>query len=288
MIFYKEPFEDVNVRYERESKMKSISITIVFHAMLLLIFGFMFSMSKPYPPLSDSGGVEVNLGMDLNGMGDVQPEGTSTQLQTPSSDITPSQQSLFHEKIVTQDNEDAPVITKPDPKPVKHTTQPSNTKTQHTTQTNPAAVQPVEKAKSLYPGSKPNSSTSEGNGNKIGDMGQPNGDPNGTSYSGNPGNGLGGAGGFGNGVNLNLSGRKILKYPTISDNSQKTGTVVVQIKVDRSGNVISAVAVQKGSTTTDSYLFNLAQQAALQTQVDPDENAAEEQFGYMTFTFRVK
>jgi TonB family protein len=85
-----------------------------------------------------------------------------------------------------------------------------------------------------------------------------------------------------------MSGRKIIYFPSIIDNSQKTGKVVVNIKVDKQGNVTFAKATQKGSTTTDSYLFQLAEAAAMKTRVNADPDAAEEQFGTITYTFRVK
>jgi len=62
----------------------------------------------------------------------------------------------------------------------------------------------------------------------------------------------------------------------------------VNIKVDKAGNVIFAKATKKGSTTTDNYLFQLAEDAAMKTMVNADPGAAEEQFGTITYTFKVK
>jgi TonB family protein len=84
-----------------------------------------------------------------------------------------------------------------------------------------------------------------------------------------------------------MTGRRITKYPNVNDNSQKTGRVVVNIKVDKNGNVIYAEATRRGSTTDDSYLFNLAVKAAYETKLNSSPDMIE-QFGTMTFTFRVK
>ena len=83
--------------------------------------------------------------------------------------------------------------------------------TKKTSQKNPPVETPPKpKPKALYPGTQVNNSTSEGTGNVKGDQGKPNGDVNGTSYSGNPGMGNGGPGGTGGGAQLGMSGRKII------------------------------------------------------------------------------
>ena len=60
------------------------------------------------------------------------------------------------------------------------------------------------------------------------------------------------------GTTESISNRKVLFVPKIEDQSQKEGRVVIKICVNGAGNVISARYTQLGSTTTDSYLINLA------------------------------
>ncbi len=55
-----------------------------------------------------------------------------------------------------------------------------------------------------------------------------------------------------------LDSRGILEEPLFDDSSQKSGTVVVKVCVDKLGNVISSRYTQRGSTTTDSELIELA------------------------------
>jgi outer membrane biosynthesis protein TonB len=235
--------------------------------------------------------VFLNLGLVEVGSGNVQPQGVAQELKAPVPAASSPSYQQKNDNILTQETkEDVPVISKKEnarknPSPVKNETKSTATKK------NPPAVSPPQpKAKALYPGTQANNSTSEGTGNVKGDQGQPNGDVKGTDYSGNPGIGTGGRGGLGNtgAPQLGMSGRKIIFFPTILDNSQKTGRVVVNIKVDKQGNVIWAKATQKGSTTTDSFLFGLAEDAALKTKVNEDPGAAEEQFGTITYSFRVK
>jgi len=120
-------------------------------------------------------------------------------------------------------------------------------------------------------------------GNQGAQWGTPGGDPNGTG-SGLNGNGTGG----GDGMSYDLKGRTWRQKPLVFDNTQKTGKVVVGIKVDKNGNVVYAKYQQKGSNTTDPYLIQLAEQGALKAKFSADVSADEEQFGTITFKFSVQ
>ena len=120
-------------------------------------------------------------------------------------------------------------------------------------------------------------------GNQGAQWGTPGGDPNGT------GTGPNGSGpGSGDGMSYDLKGRTWRQKPLVFDNTQKTGKVVVGIKVDKNGNVVYAKYQQKGSNTTDQYLINLAEQSALKSKFSADLGADEEQFGTITFKFSVQ
>ncbi|MBA2407856.1 MAG: hypothetical protein H0V65_07680 [Chitinophagales bacterium] len=278
-------FDSENLRNDRKSKLNSLLITLAIHGSLLLILYFFFALNPPFPPLSDQG-VFLNIGLAEEGMGDVQPMGSAEELMAPVPDAgNPAPPQKANDVVTQETEEDVPVIQKEIPKKAV-TTSPVSTNKPTNTPPAPAPKKPQPKA--LYPGGTANTSTSEGTGTKAGDQGKPNGSPFGDSYEGNPGMGGPGLGGSGNGAQLGMSGRKIIFFPSIIDNSQRTGKVVVSIKVDKAGNVIFAKATQKGSTTTDSYLFKLAEDAAMKTMVNADPAAAEEQFGTITYTFKVK
>jgi len=83
-----------------------------------------------------------------------------------------------------------------------------------------------------------------------------------------------------------LDSRGLVYEPTISDNSQRSGDVVVKVCVNAAGNVTSAKYTQRGSTTTDSYLIGLAEKSAKQYRFT--ESSAEEQCGTITIHFIVK
>ena len=83
-----------------------------------------------------------------------------------------------------------------------------------------------------------------------------------------------------------LGGRGIVYEPKITDNSQKTGRVVIRVCVDQSGKVSSAKFTQKGSTTTDSYLVNLAVKNAKKYRFTKSD--AAEQCGDISIDFKLK
>ena len=57
----------------------------------------------------------------------------------------------------------------------------------------------------------------------------------------------------------NFSNRYVIYQPDIKDQSYKQGRVVINICVNAAGDVISSRFTQKGSTTTDQYLQDLAE-----------------------------
>lgn len=83
-----------------------------------------------------------------------------------------------------------------------------------------------------------------------------------------------------------LDSRGLVYEPKIEDNSQKSGTVVVKVCVNNQGNVVSAKYTQRGSSTTDSYLIDLAERSSKKYRFTPSN--ADEQCGIITIDFIVK
>lgn len=119
---------------------------------------------------------------------------------------------------------------------------------------------------------------SKGDTGKSGNQGDPSGDPNADMLSGlSKGSGRVGGG---------LGNRGVVHEPIITDSSQKIGKVVVNVCVDKAGRVISSKFTQKGSTTTDSKLIEIAEKGAAQYQFSPSE--VSEQCGTITVDFKLK
>ena len=93
-----------------------------------------------------------------------------------------------------------------------------------------------------------------------------------------------GSGGRG-GISHSFKGRGVshLHRPVYSQ--QKEGIVVVRIKVDHSGKVLSAEPGMTGSTTTDGMLFAAAKAAALKTRFAPTGTHGGLQQGTITYHF---
>ena len=271
---------------------RSAVLTVFVHAIifLVLIFSLMKIRIPPFPEAGGGGGVLVNIGVLEEAAGDVQPMSENvTKAPVPEKII---QQQAPEEKVATQNFEESPIA-----KEVKeHKKIIKEVKTEVKPIKIEPKVEPVKtvNTKALYPG-KTTASNSQGTGKGIGDQGDPKGDPF-SKYTGKNGNGGTGPGtGKGNGegpgkgpgkggFSYSLDGRKMLRSPLINDLSQETGRVVVAITVGKDGSVEAAVPGGRGSTTTSSYLFKLAKEAALKAKFNTSDDD-EIQKGTITFDF---
>jgi TonB family protein len=89
-------------------------------------------------------------------------------------------------------------------------------------------------------------------------------------------------------MNYSLSGRNPESLPKPEYNYQVEGKVVVEITVDKYGNVTKAVAGVKGSTTLNENLLKAAKKAALNAKFDRDPKAPAYQKGTITYYFRLQ
>lgn len=243
----------------------------MFHAVivaLLLVLGFTTPL-----PLPGEEGVEVSLGTSDMGLGDFQPEKPSVvKASTPPPKVV----EKTEEQVVTQDTEEAPAVetSKKEVTPEKAQ--------EKVKETEPVEKEPEVNPLALYKGkSKENAENiSEGIAGGEGDQGAPGGTVDAKQYLGK--------GGFGDGPDWSLAGR-IPKYlPKPSSKFTENGTVAVQITVDKYGKVIKAIAVDKGSNTTNTQLRKLAEEAALKAIFNAKPDAAEMQRGTITYHFIIK
>ena len=239
---------------------RSITISVLIHAGIFLLL-LLFAMKTPIPPFPESGGgsgVLVNIGYVESAAGDVQPMSAVTTTEPAVTKSQPTQQ--VEESFATQDVEEAPVAKKP------------HEKTKTTVKdVKPAVVkkkpEPVRtvNTNALYKGKTTNSTSQGTAATGAGDQGDMQGDPA-SQYTGKngsgggPGTGSGDGSGSGQGpgpgpISFELGGRRMVAAPSINDQSQETGKVVVSITVDKKGNVVAAFPGFRGSTTTSSYLF---------------------------------
>lgn len=272
---------------EKRSKRIGVIFSILFHALLILLFIYLKFFTPPLETTEE--GLLINFGTTETGIGDIQPEQQNEIVQlvtpppTPTPEPTPEKQE---EKVVTQDVEEAPVVEKKkeETKKIEALKPKVEKKVEKKVEEKPREEpKKVVNTNLLYKGKQKTDAKSEGVKSGTGDQGAINGDPNAKNHEGDKSYGLGDEG-----IGFDLSGRKMLRKPTINDKSQEYGKVAVSIKVDRNGKVVSAKYTQKGSNTTSQYLISLAEKAAMEAKFNSDATAAEEQWGTITFTFKVK
>jgi TonB family protein len=85
-------------------------------------------------------------------------------------------------------------------------------------------------------------------------------------------------------IGVNLTGRSIVVPPAFLRDTKDEGTVVVEITVNKAGEVIEAVPNGRGTTTSNAILRAKATQAAKSTKFNADERF-EEQKGTLTIVF---
>ena len=87
------------------------------------------------------------------------------------------------------------------------------------------------------------------------------------------------------GVGYVMNGRKMIKQPVVNNLTADKGIVVVEITINKYGNVIKAKPGAEGTTTTSQYLLTKAQQAAESALFDTFQIAPLEQTGTITIIF---
>ena len=282
---------------ENKNKYFALGLTILFHAILFLIF-ILVVFVTPIPPFEIKPVPEIEIGLGMTGLGNTDAGGSSnkndkeiaTRPETPPTQTsqpvtktvdvpTPSQ-----EKVVTDETGEAVNITKVSPKKKvkKEKVKEKVIETPKPVEEKPSSE--LSDALAILKSKKKHSGEGNGGGT-TGGMGKGTnsgvGDGSGTGHgNGNPG--FNGRGGY------DLKGRLIVQKPAPMTDPEEEGTVVVEIIVDETGRVIKATPGQRGSTTTSSNLYSKARLAAMQAKFNQSPTGAKEQRGTYTFVFTLE
>jgi outer membrane biosynthesis protein TonB len=264
---------------EQNNYPKAFLATGVILAVLIAICYFIVFTAPPKPD-EGTGGILVNYGTTDAGMGADymsvdQPsvaEKANHTLPTKATPAPPTEQKQADnsdKKVLTQNNEDAPALT-------TNTKKPS---TAVATQATKTVAKPVVNQNALYKG-KTNNGTGSGDGTTStpGNQGKPTGSTLTNNYNGT---------GSGNGGNLNLEQRSFVNKPNVTNPKGITGIIVIEIHVDKHGNIIYAKSGH-GTTVTDYDLIKKCEDAVMNSKVNASEGAPDTQQGAVTFNFRVK
>lgn len=260
------------VLLETKYQKRSFGITTaIFVLMFIWFFLYILKDDPNIPEVFEGGEIAINFGTSDVGHGDVQPmEPVKTSPQPAAAETAKS----AAQNITTQTNTAAPVIKSSDTKKATTGTE-VKPKAAEAPKPNKASTDALS---SLLNGPKSDGAVQGGHGNDgtPGDKGDPNGD----KYSNNfYGNGKGGGGWGLNGRKLSSSGKEVQKC-------NESGTVVVQITVNRNGNVIAAKYTQ-GTTNTNPCLVNPAIATAKKYKWQPDPDAPETQIGFIVVNFKL-
>ncbi len=267
---------DTNQKRDRN---RALIGTVAFHALLVVCF-LLFGLSTPLP-LPEEHGVLVSLGYIDEGRGEAQPLAApqpvpqsppSTPAQEPDRTVTQDtyESVALPEEVSDQDtSEDLPESERHDPTPIPEEAVEELIEEEPAPQVDPRA---------LFPGRDQQSTDRQDQGETdgTGDQGRPEGAIGADHYNG---------AGPGDGIEYSLTGRSANYLPLPEYTTLATGRVVVQITVNRQGQVIRATAGARGTTTTDRTLQWQAEQAARRARFDLKADAPEEQTGTITYNF---
>ncbi|HWS60472.1 MAG TPA: energy transducer TonB [Flavobacterium sp.] len=265
---------------ETEYEKKSFAITTAIMVILLLLFVFLGLTYMDPPP---ENGIAVNFGNTEFGSGENKTS-TETVQSAPQPTSSTSQTASATDELTTQDIEDAPVIKETKkPTPKKETLEPTKEPEKPKPVAKPQPSKSTTDALSnLLNGPKSDGKSKEGEGpdNLPGNKGRIDGDPYANSYYGSGKGSGGGTSGWG------LNGRKLSSSGKETQKCNEEGTVVVQIKVNRNGNVVDA-KYTTGTTNTNPCLIDPALATAKKHKWKPDPNAPETQVGFIIVNFKL-
>ena len=282
-------------------KKKSFTLTTLLLSALLLLL-FYIGLTYLDPPIEN--GIAVNFGTMEFGSGEVQP--TEPVRSEPREVVSQPEPQEVAEPAEPEQTvvEEAPVeedLTSNDEETIKlRQQQEAKRKAQEEAEKAKAEAERIAREKreaeerkrqeqeakkksvdALIGGIGKSDGTttgSEGDDDRAGDKGQPDGDPYASSYYGSPGSGTGGYG---------LSGRSLANKGKVQQDCNEEGRVVVRITVDRSGKVVKAEPGVKGTTNNAPCLLEPARKTAMLHKWNSDSNAPAQQIGFVVVNFKL-
>ncbi len=268
----------------------SLSVAVVLFLILFLIGKLFFKSENVIIP--EYVITEVDLSpppmeemMPASGGGSAEGSGPKEEDIASESQLTENIKPVVVNKSTTNTNESTKPIVKEKIEPIKE----EKPKVDLAAEAAEKKRKEEEALKKELDKKFKNFSSANGNGGQGSGNSNEGGNGKGKGDGNRAGNDLGnGGGGIPGGGSYKLKGRNLLKMPTLKDDSQDEGKVVVEIIVDRKGNVIKATPGVKGTTANSSTLFKKAQQAAYEAKFSANPDAQEEQIGLIEFIFKIR
>lgn len=268
--------------FNSTSEKKSFTLTsALFVLLLLVIFLYRFQDVDRTSMFQGGGEIAIRFGQHEQGSGPLKP----AELVATSPEITPSAPEPVTEVKITTQNQVQTQVVKSSDNPSKtqttNTVKTPQTSTQKTPQPNKSTTDALN---SILKGQSAQGARTTGSGDDAvtGNKGRLDGDPYSNSYYGTGrGQGIGGGNSWG------LNGRSLASHNTFQQNCNESGTVVIQVTVDRQGRVTNAKLSLDGTTNTDPCLVDPALKTARSFRWKPDNNAPASQIGFVVIKFNV-
>jgi len=293
---------------DTKHKKKSFTLTTILLSVLLLLL-FYVGLTYMDPPIEN--GITVNFGTMEFGMGEKQP--VKKIKSQPAEPVKELEEEVVEEKPAAQPEEVAEedltekatekVLTQEDEESIRikqqqaakreaeEAARKAQAKAEQLAREQKAAEEKAQREKEakkakldeLMGGLNKSDGEvqgSEGDDNRAGDKGQPDGNPYATSYYGSPGSGSG-TGGYG------LNGRSLVGKGKVQQECNEEGRVVVEITVDRNGKVVDARPGVKGTTNSHPCLLEPAKKTAFLHKWNLDSKAPNQQTGFVVVNFKL-
>jgi outer membrane biosynthesis protein TonB len=272
-------------------KKKSAILTALMAALLVLLF-FLVGLTYYDPPVVY--GMEVNFGTSYQGTGNIQSEKsiTSKSSQAKNEPIaakvpTDLQEEIIQEtvkEVLTEKNSKVTLPKNEKQKGNKPKPQKQEKAEDNPTESKKPKVSNITKSLVSNLLKNNNQQTTENLGEGDEDIQGNKGNIEGNLYSSSffKNTGLTGIG-----KSYGLNGRSLQSNGKVVQDCNQEGTVVVRITVNKKGNVINAEPGVKGSTNTHPCLLLPAKKTALLHKWYPDDEAPEQQIGYVLIQFKL-
>lgn len=252
--------------FNTKHKKKSFILTTLLVSALLLL---LFYISLTYKASPTEKNITINLSTTDFSNGNSSPKATILSPHTP---IAVSQkekaQTTPTENVLTRETEEAVKI-------------PPTRKAAQNTQENQEQEADKKRIDALISRIKTPSNaatSSENTTDKTRDHSAPQSNPYASTYYNSPGSAA---------EAYSLSGRTLVRKGKVQHKCNKAGKVVVQIVVNRNGQVTKAIPGVKGTTNNDPCLLEPAKQTARLHQWNLDNNAPLQQTGFIVVNFKL-
>lgn len=284
---------------EPKNRRRGVTLSVIVHITLLII-ALLPLLTYPDPPPGQEG-ILVNLGLPDQGQGDenaAAAESEPAAAEPEPEEVTPPQEETapkpepVKEKEVLQTEDPEEIALKRKREQERKQQEETDRKAREEEARRKAAADEAkrkaaeEDARRKAEADKMKGTIGglfgdgkgKGKTGTSGNQGDPNGDPNAEALEGiSTGSGKTGGG---------LLGRGVVSSPKVVENSQKQGTVVVEVCVNADGDVTSAKFTQRGSNTSDGALVRAAVDNAKSWRFS--KGSVDQQCGTITYNFKLQ